>query len=336
MKKHFLVFCFLFISSELISQSNLLNANKPSDIGKKTEKQISLDFNEPLEHPYVDDKDVLWSKIVYEYVDGYEQFNYPLFYPLDDRVYLFSSDRKSLWRIIREYIFENTLSQNGTGSRFVENLATNENIEVSDTLLIYNEGFRNFTRLDDGDRLRQAREDLPDDQKNELVIVDEIEKEDINGDGQIDWRDVGYMPSYHIVGYNLKGLWYFDKKYGELRYRLLAIQPVGYQSFEFADAPEGSPEKKPVSFFWIWYKDIRSELHKHYVFSDKNNSKRITFDQLLLSRKFHTYLYRIDNVMDDRDLINTPYIKENPYLRITESQRLKNVIRNFEHDMWSN
>jgi hypothetical protein len=40
--------------------------------------------------------------------------------------------------------------------------------------------------------------------------------------------------------------------------------------------------------------------------------------------------------MDDRDLINTPYIKENPYLRITESQRLKNIIRNFEHDMWSN
>ena len=81
MKKYFLVFCFLFISNELISQSNLLNASTPTDIGKKTEKQISLDFNEPLDHPYVDDKDVLWSKIVYEYVDGYEQFNYPLFYP---------------------------------------------------------------------------------------------------------------------------------------------------------------------------------------------------------------------------------------------------------------
>ena len=68
----------------------------------------------------------------------------------------------------------------------------------------------------------------------------------------------------------------------------------------------------------------------------RNNSKRITFDQLLLSRKFHTYLYRIDNVMNDRDLLNTPYINEDPYLRITESQRLKEIIRNFEHDMWSN
>jgi len=334
MKKYFLVFCFLFISNELISQSNLLNASTPTDIGKKTEKQISLDFNEPLDHPYVDDKDVLWSKIVYEYVDGYEQFNYPLFYPLDDRVYLFSSDRKSLWRIIREYIFEKTLSQNGVGSQFVKDLQTNESIEIKDTLLIYNEGFRNFTRLDDGDRLRQARSELPVEEQNNLLIVDEIGVDDINGDGEIDWRDVGYMPSFHIVGYNLKGLWYFDKKYGELRYRLLAIQPVGYQSFDFVD--QTPDERKKVPFFWIWYKDIRDELHKNYVFSDKNNSKRITFDQLLLSRKFHTYLYRIDNVMDDRDLINTPYIKENPYLRITESQRLKNIIRNFEHDLWSN
>ena len=274
--------------------------------------------------------------LLYEYIDGYEQFNYPLFYPLEDRFYMYGSDRKSLWRIIREYIFEKSLSENGTASRYVQDLATNDNVEITDTLLIYDQGYRNFTRLDDGDRLRQAREDLEDADKSKLVIVDEIGKEDINGDGAYDWRDISYMPSFHIVGYNIKGLWYFDKKYGELRYRLLGIQPVGYQSFEFADAEEGSVERRIVSFFWIWYKDIREELHKHYVFSDKNNSKRISFDQLFLSRKFHTYLYRIDNVMDDRTLINTPYVKQDPYLRIMESQRLKEIIRNFEHDMWSN
>ncbi len=334
MIKYFLIFCLFLFSDQIMSQSNLLNANTPSEIGKKTQKQIELDFNKPIEHPYVDDKDVMWSKVVYEYVDGFEQFNYPLFFPLNDRQYQYGDDRKSLWRIIREFIFEKSLSQNGVGSQFVQDLQANENTEITDTLLIYDQGFRNFTRLDDGDRLRQTRENLPDDKKNELVIVDEIGIEDINGDGEINWKDIGYMPSFHIVGYNLKGLWYFDKKYAELRYRLLAIQPVGYQSFDFVD--QTADERKKVPFFWIWYKDIRDELHKHYVFSDKNNSKRISFDQLLLSRKFHTYLYRIDNVMDDRELAKTPYVDENLYLRITESQRLKEVIRNFEHDMWSN
>ena len=134
-------------------------------------------------------------------------------------------------------------------------------------------------------------------------------------------------------------MWYFDKKYGELRYRLIGIQPVGYVEFDLnsaqIDFESGLTQNKPTpkALFWLWYRDIRDILHKHYVFSDKNNSKRISFDQLLLSRKFHTYLYRIDNVMDDRELIDTPYINNDPYLRITESQRLKEIIRNFEHDM---
>ena len=94
--------------------------------------------------------------------------------------------------------------------------------------------------------------------------------------------DFEYLSSENIVGYNLKGVWYFDKKYGELRYRLIGIQPVGYPAFDLGDAQiaaESEQENtplKPVAFFWLWYKDIREVLHKHYVFSDRNNSKRIT------------------------------------------------------------
>jgi gliding motility associated protien GldN len=325
MKNLIFLFCVLF-SVNAFSQANILNASTPSEIGIKNFDQKQSDSDSFLEFDYIDERDILWSKIVYEKIDLNEKLNFPLLFPVNDETY--EKNRKSLWRILREYIFEKTLSENGVGY--------GANSEVKDTLLIYDQQFRNFTRLDDGDRLRSIREELPDDQKNNLVLVDEVGKEDINGDGAIDDSDIGYLPSFHIIGYNLKGVWYFDKKYGELKYRLIAIQPVGYQSFEYLDAEEGSPLKKPASFFWIWYKDIREQLHKHYVFSDKNNSKRITFDQLLISRRFHTYLYRVDNIMDDRELSETPYINENPYLRITQSQRLKEIIRNFEHDMWSN
>ena len=42
----------------------------------------------------------------------------------------------------------------------------------------------------------------------------------------------GYVDPYsiqsqHIKGYMLKGIWYFDKRQGELEYRLLAIAPMG-------------------------------------------------------------------------------------------------------------
>ena len=323
----FFIFVFILSSFYVSGQFNLLNASSPDEVGVKTDKQEELDYNEPLVYPYVDDKDILFSKVVYEYIDGYEQFNYPLFFPTKDSD--FASDRKSLWRVLREYIFEQTVQD-----EVDLEIEGNDSKEV---LTVYDPAYRNFNVKDKRD-LRSPRQEG----SQGFSLVEGLGIEDTNLDGIEDENDISYIKSSNIVGYNIKGLWYFDKKYGELRYRLIGIQPVGYEEFDLdiamADFEAGLIQNKPEpkTFFWLWYRDIRDILHEHYVFSDKNNSKRISFDQLLLSRKFHTYLYRIDNVMDDRKLIDTPYINNDPYLRITESQRLKEIIRNFEHDMWSN
>ena len=312
LRKNFIIL-FSFVSLFSFSQFNLLNADSPDEVGKKTEQQELLDFNNPLEYPYVDDKDILWSKIVYEYVDGYEQFNYPLFYPLKDAE--FTESRRSLWRILRGYIYFDT----------VQNEEDLDSIGGKKVLKLYDPDYRNFNVESDIDfRLPQT-----DSSEGQIRIAQQTD--DLNGDGEVNDEDIFWLPSSNIVGYNLKGVWYFDKKYGALNYRLIGIQPVGYEKF-------GGPEQgdEPKAFFWLWFKDLRKILHANTIFSEKNNSKRITFDQLFISRKFHTYLYRIENVMDDRALSKTPYISDNLYLRITESQRLKAIIRNFEHDMWSN
>ena len=54
---------FVFASS--YSQSNLLNAKKPSQIGN----EIIKSENKSIEYPEIDDTDVLWSKVVYEFID---------------------------------------------------------------------------------------------------------------------------------------------------------------------------------------------------------------------------------------------------------------------------
>jgi gliding motility associated protien GldN len=309
------VILFSFLSLFSFSQSNLLNADSPEEVGKKTKQQKALDFNQPLDYPYVDDKDILWSKIVYEYVDGYEQFNYPMFYPLKDAE--FTESRRSLWRILREYIYFDTVQNE-------EDLDSigNENKKV---LKLYDPDYRNFN-VESDINFRLPQTDVS---EGQLRIAQQTV--DLNKDGQVNQEDIFWLPSNNIIGYNLKGVWYFDKKYGALNYRLIGIQPIGYE--KFGGFEEGD---EPKAFFWLWFKDLREVLHANTIFSEKNNSKRITFDQLFISRKFHTYLYRIENIIDDRSLSQTPYIENNPYLRITESHRLKEVIRNFEHDMWSN
>ena len=39
------------------------------------------------------------------------------------------------------------------------------------------------------------------------------------------------MKTQDIEGYMMKGMWYFDKRLGELKYRLLALAPMGKDIF---------------------------------------------------------------------------------------------------------
>ena len=95
------------ISNEVFSQSNLLNAKNPSEIGVSS----SMDKINPtfLEYPEIDEKDILWSKVVYEYIDLNEKLNFPLLFPVNDEQY--TETRKSLWKIIRENIENETIDE---------------------------------------------------------------------------------------------------------------------------------------------------------------------------------------------------------------------------------
>ena len=90
----------VFFSVEINSQSNLLNAKNPSEIGVSSSiESINPSF---LEYPEIDEKDILWSKVVYEYIDLNEKLNFPLLFPVNDEQY--TDTRKSFWKVIRENI----------------------------------------------------------------------------------------------------------------------------------------------------------------------------------------------------------------------------------------
>ena len=58
-----------FLNFSLYSQANLLNARVPQDIGQLNEKQVESNDEEPLEYGFIDDRDILWSKTVWEIID---------------------------------------------------------------------------------------------------------------------------------------------------------------------------------------------------------------------------------------------------------------------------
>ena len=116
-----------------------------------------------------------------------------------------------------------------------------------------------------------------------------------------------------------------------MKFRLLAISPIG------RNLKESGPD---VAYFWIWYPSIRDILSNHLVFNDKNNNNRISFDDLLVNRRFSSYIYKYDNVYGDRTIKD--YIQKRAgesnrqyQLRLLmESERIKKEILDFEVDMW--
>jgi hypothetical protein len=60
---------------------------------------------------------------------------------------------------------------------------------------------------------------------------------------------------------------------------------------------------------------------------------RKSFDELINARRFNSVIYLEENMQEDREV--KEYISKNSFMQLLESERIKEKIRNFEHDMWS-
>ena len=300
MKKIFLLALLVFSANDMISQANLLNAKNPLEVGDSSSSKAIVEF---MDYEYVDDKDILWSKVVYEFIDLNERLNFPLLFPVNDTKY--DDTRKSLWRIIRENI---------------------ENGKISE---VYDSNNDNFTEAS-----RIIGKDSTDLEANiyKNYNISDIYKSKYVPESFVP-REIA--SSADIFGYVIKGVWYFDKIHAELRYRLLAIQPYGTDLKTSVDG-----EETETGYFWIWYPSIREILDDHLVFNDKNNNNRVSFDELLINRRFSSYIYKYDNVYGDREIRDYIRQRDNEsYAQwqtriVMESERIKKEILDFEIDMW--
>ena len=278
MKNLIFLFC-LFLSVNSFSQANILNASNPSEIGIQNFDQKQSDNDSFLEFDYIDERDILWSKIVYEKIDLNEKLNFPLLFPVNDETY--EKNRKSLWRILKE----NIINKRITELYFDRNDNFKDKMSFSDVMEVVS-----FTELING--VQTPAEELK---------------------------------SIDITAYRIKGMWYFDKRQGEMKYRLLGLMPVG-KNLKDDDG------KNNTDLFWIWYPSLRKILHQEMVFNEKNNANRISFDQLLISRRFSSYIYKEDNLYGDRPISS---YKDKGLQSILESERIKKEILDFEQDMWN-
>ena len=275
-------------------QANILNATKPEEMFKKSEAQMAVDKEDkPLEYGYVGERDILWSKGTWEIIDLDERVNFPLYYPIDTNN--IGKNRRSLYDVLIGGIRQGKIKNIYADSYFTEKR----------TLKDLGATLSKIDTTDLGVEQYNAGEEI---------------------DAQfIDRRD---LTSADVAEYHIRGIWYFDKRLAELKYRILGIAPVA-PDVNFID----TEQVDMVELFWVFYPDARDILYEAEVFIGENTAQSINFDHLLNSRRFDGVIYKEDNVQGDREI--DEYIAENAFMQLMESERIKERIRNFEQDVWS-
>lgn len=132
----------------------------------------------------------------------------------------------------------------------------------------------------------------------------------------INWEDV--------KRFRIKEIWFFDKETSTLQVRITGIAPL----IDVKDNEGNFRFEKPM--FWVNYPQARELLARHRVFTmGGNTNATISWEDLFEMRYFASYIYKESNVYDR---------KLEQYLQgvdlLMESEKIKNEIFNFEHDLW--
>jgi len=160
--------------------------------------------------------------------------------------------------------------------------------------------------------------------KEKLVKCDSNENRDVDpntGEEIVTkvWRCDSTSIYEIVTKYRIKEDWFFDKQKSVLEVRILGLSPMKYD------------EGKDIytNMFWVYFPSCRNVLATNEVFNVKNDAERRTFDDIFWKRQFNSTSVKETNVYD-RNIIE--YAKGIDAL--LESDRIKNDIFQFEHDLW--
>ncbi|WP_026474018.1 type IX secretion system ring subunit PorN/GldN [Alkaliflexus imshenetskii] len=120
----------------------------------------------------------------------------------------------------------------------------------------------------------------------------------------------------------VKEVWYFDRNYSRMDVRILGICPIR----EYTNLA-GEVLKRQT--FWINYPEARDLFARYEVFNTGNDAQRRSFDDIFIKRFFGSYIVQESNVYN-RGIQDYAVGVE----ALLESQRIRNEIFTFEHDLW--
>ena len=260
----------------------------------------------PLEYGFVDDKDILKSMFVWEIIDMNDKVNQPFYYDNPDG--LLSSPTRSLYQLLLDAAISGKIAEVYDDENFVTKLTPEgiqkrlESVRISDAAI---------------DILNTGRQ-LTEDEKKQ-------------------YTDIFKTTTDKVKVLKIMGMWFIDKRDGQMKYRPLGIAAMGPDpAVQGRTGPNGEPlagADELIDLFWIYYPTAREVLANNYVFNKKNSAADLSFDDLINARRFSSIIYKSSSGLGDGTIKD--YIPRNADEQLEESDRIKEQILEMENEMWN-
>lgn len=311
MKKY--ISTLLVLVSGLAFSQTILNAASPEEFRqmrseslRKAGDTVISNKVKPLEYGFVDDKDIYKSMFVWEIIDMNDKINQPFYY--DNPNGLLATPTRSLYQLLLDGALNGDIKEVYDDENFVTRLdaeAIRKRLES--------------VRLDEEaiDILNSGRS-LTEDEKKRLT-------------------DIIKTTTDKVKVLKVMGMWFIDKRDGQMKYRPLGIAAMGPDPTSVGRiGPDGQPlagADELIDLFWIYYPSARDVLANNYVYNRKNSSADLSFDDVINARRFSAIIYKSSNGLGDGTIKD--YVPKNADEQLEESDRIKAQILEMENDMWN-
>jgi len=332
MKKLFFSWTVLMFAGTLSAQiEDAGPVNNPSDgviDGIVLKEHVPTKRMIPYES--VREADIMWEKRVWQTIDLRERMNHALYYPLDEinaeGDWIKHSERWSLWTVLRHNIINGKIT---IYCPFNPNYQHSKDGDQLKYPILPQPGMTYYTdsvyqkQLADyqmfGKLGPESTEALSDQWGQDSTYIDE------NGVMQTAYapREMEWFTSKDIVQYRIKEEWFFDKERSVLDQRIIALAPVVYNKDESGQII-GTRE-----LFWVYFPECRFVFNNYFSYNDHNDAQWMSFDDLFWKRRFTSIIYKESNTFD-----RTVDTYRSGIDALRESEKIKEGIRTFEHDLW--
>ncbi|MBQ2068484.1 MAG: gliding motility protein GldN [Paludibacteraceae bacterium] len=263
--------------------------------------------------------DVIWSRVVYRIIDMRYRQNYQLYFPVnqDDENY------SNLFKVIIEAVVDGmdvypvTMSEKSIKPDFQNGPYSRVQVP-KDVFRIETFEEKNRSHADD-----ETYDDIS--QSNAMLV---------NYDSINDIMKPNYFSFQSVVKnqvkYMIQEIVFFDKHTSRLHTKIMAIAPLHPDKITQNDSTKVMEALHESIVCWIPFDELRPYLAMQYIIPNRNETKRVTYDEFFQKRLFTSYIVGEGNMYNR---MIPDYEKSYEGIK-KEQERIATELLNFEQDLW--